>query len=156
ICLSRRSEISADSRIRRPDNPRSPNLASIGRRPDHCGSRGAAKRGRKLGHIGKRSVHTELAERVRIGFCLTPRRLWGLIAAPYLGPAQKETLIWCEPVNILLLFSSDRLVERKIGYLQSSKVGNRLSQNGLAILEQSIFNLETRELMFNTIRSCGV
>ena len=70
---------------------------------------------------------------MRIGLRPQPRRLFRHVVTPHLGPAEKESLLGAEPIDLRRLFASERIHQRHVGDAQPAVVGGVLAQRELAV-----------------------
>src|SRR6266513_4226616 len=62
---------------------------------------------------------------MRIGVQAQLQVIFALIRSPYLGPAEKEALFWCEPVDLLfarLWILIERFLQRSISELDATNI----------------------------------
>src|SRR5438309_1259802 len=95
-------------------------------------------------------MSTEARQRVRVRFCLQPRRLRPLIRAPDLRPTEKESLLSRDAVDLFrpgLAFQ--RFFIRSVGDSQPAKVRDALAKNQFAVLVQTGLDFVTVKLFFH-------
>jgi hypothetical protein len=83
----------------------------------------------ELGHVYERAVGAELARRVRVGLDLLAPRLGALVAAPDLGKAQEEALVWGKAVDFLVCLVLRRLLEGLVNDGEAANVKTQPSLN---------------------------
>src|SRR2546423_1302513 len=89
----------------------------------------------ELGHVRERTVHAELRQRMWISRIAQPRGFGPDVLRPDLGPAEKETLLGREAINIFWTrLAVKRFLISSISDRQAAEVGDRLSDYKLAFL----------------------
>src|SRR5688572_9449506 len=94
---------------------------------------GAAEGPPELRHVRNSAVDAPLTGRVRVGLSVHTADLVALIGTPHLAPAEEESLLRSEPVDLVLLLASQHVEQCHIGDPQTAVIRNVLTERQFAV-----------------------